>query len=192
MKTTTPFFRILCTLALLLVSSLTAAQCADTSDSGDCDGDGVLNGVDLDDDNDGILDTDEGFNRIVVNNNGFESHSGVPPSSYRILNESQVDHWLTNATDNKIEIWSDTFLGVPAYEGSYFAELNANEVASLYQDIEIQPGTTVIWSIAHRGRLGEDVASLSVGSPGKALTVIETMRTGNQAWQVYTGSYTVP
>lgn len=192
MKTTAPLFRILWTLAFFMVSSMATAQCADTSDTGDCDGDGVLNGVDLDDDNDGILDTDEGLNRIVVNNNGFESHSGVPAGRYRILNESDVDHWLTNATDNKIEIWADTFLGVPAYEGSYFAELNANEVASLYQDIEIQPGTTVIWSIAHRGRLGEDVASLSVGPPGKALTVIETMRTGNQAWQVYTGTYTVP
>jgi len=36
------------------------AQCADPSPTGDCDGDGVLNQADLDDDNDGILDTDEG------------------------------------------------------------------------------------------------------------------------------------
>ena len=191
-STYTKRFAQLCCVLFLLAVNMVQAQCANTSDSGDCDGDGVLNGVDLDDDNDGILDADEGLNRIVVNNNGFESHSGVPPSSYRILNESQVDHWLTNATDNKIEIWSDTFLGVPAYEGEYFAELNANEVASLYQDIDIQPGTTVTWSIAHRGRLGVDVASLSVGAPGKALTVIETMSTGNSAWQVYTGTYTVP
>ena len=35
------------------------AQCADTSPTGDCDGDGIANGVDLDDDNDGLLDTDE-------------------------------------------------------------------------------------------------------------------------------------
>ncbi|BFP42741.1 hypothetical protein FGF1_35860 [Flavobacteriaceae bacterium GF1] len=35
------------------------AQCADTSPTGDCDGDLVLNGVDQDNDNDGILDVDE-------------------------------------------------------------------------------------------------------------------------------------
>ncbi len=35
------------------------SQCADTSPNFDCDGDGILNGVDLDDDNDGLLDTDE-------------------------------------------------------------------------------------------------------------------------------------
>lgn len=36
-------------------------QCADTSTNGDCDGDGITNINDLDDDNDGILDTDEGY-----------------------------------------------------------------------------------------------------------------------------------
>ncbi|EDP95696.1 probable aggregation factor core protein MAFp3, isoform C [Kordia algicida OT-1] len=35
------------------------AQCADTSPTGDCDSDTVQNGVDLDDDNDGILDDSE-------------------------------------------------------------------------------------------------------------------------------------
>ena len=34
----------------------THAQCADPSPSGDCDQDGIVNGLDSDADNDGILD----------------------------------------------------------------------------------------------------------------------------------------
>ena len=52
--------------SLLFVLTLTMvpqqrvhAQCADVTATGDCDGDGVPNGVDQDDDNDGILDVNE-------------------------------------------------------------------------------------------------------------------------------------
>ncbi|NAS30970.1 LruC domain-containing protein [Flavobacteriaceae bacterium R38] len=45
---------------LMIPTSGIIAQCADPSANGDCDGDGIINQVDLDDDNDGILDTDEG------------------------------------------------------------------------------------------------------------------------------------
>ncbi|MCK4442610.1 MAG: hypothetical protein KAU90_11445, partial [Sulfurovaceae bacterium] len=38
----------------------------------DTDGDGVENNIDLDDDNDGILDINEGYAHILVNNAGFE------------------------------------------------------------------------------------------------------------------------
>ncbi|WP_420600866.1 gliding motility-associated C-terminal domain-containing protein [Flagellimonas sp.] len=46
-------------MILVLSSNALQAQCADQSPTGDCDGDTVLNGVDLDNDNDGLLDTDE-------------------------------------------------------------------------------------------------------------------------------------
>lgn len=55
-KTITGFVLL---LVMLLSSGYAQAQCADTSPTGDCDGDSILNGVDLDDDNDGILDLDE-------------------------------------------------------------------------------------------------------------------------------------
>ena len=54
-----PFASILI-LFLLGGNHTMFAQCADTSPTGDCDGDLVQNGADLDDDNDGILDVDEG------------------------------------------------------------------------------------------------------------------------------------
>ncbi|WP_276390200.1 gliding motility-associated C-terminal domain-containing protein [Eudoraea chungangensis] len=52
---------ILLLVSILFLANMNSglAQCSDTSPLADCDGDGVLNGADLDDDNDGILDTNE-------------------------------------------------------------------------------------------------------------------------------------
>lgn len=46
---------------LISLSSTTYGQCADTSVNRDCGGGSITNINDLDDDNDGILDTDEGY-----------------------------------------------------------------------------------------------------------------------------------
>jgi len=46
-------------IGLFFIIESVNAQCADPSPTGDCDSDLVLNQDDLDDDNDGILDTDE-------------------------------------------------------------------------------------------------------------------------------------
>ncbi len=45
--------------ALLFTTSIVNAQCTDNSPTGDCDSDGIINSLDLDDDNDGISDTTE-------------------------------------------------------------------------------------------------------------------------------------
>jgi hypothetical protein len=77
-------------LTFLLIMTLLChnnlqAQCigGDLSDTGDCDGDGILNLADLDDDNDGISDTVEigcSFIRITTANLGLDSGSGLPQS----------------------------------------------------------------------------------------------------------------
>ena len=55
------FFTIVIAFFLLTISSNKLyAQCVDQSPTGDCDGDLVLNADDFDNDNDGILDVDEG------------------------------------------------------------------------------------------------------------------------------------
>ena len=64
-----------------LCSLTTYAQCVDPSPTGDCDGDLILNGVDLDDDNDGILDTEE----ITCVS---PANSGAPPAIWWDLNSS--------------------------------------------------------------------------------------------------------
>lgn len=49
-----------------------------------------------------------------------------------------------------------------AYHGNQFAELNCEAYGALYQDILTVPGSTLHWSLAHRGRNGADTMVLLV------------------------------
>lgn len=172
----------------------------------DTDKDGIADNVDLDNDNDGILDTDEGRCFANLANNNAEVPSVYDTSvshvqsfdsgAIKIYDASLVDNWNTTASDNRIEIWHNNNTAssphVNAYEGNQFIELNANVIGAVYQDIATQPGSTINWQVAHRGRSGVDTADMKVGAPGGTLTTIETMSTGNTAWVLYSGTYTVP
>lgn len=105
--------------------------------------------------------------------------------------ENNISFEFPDASDKKIEVWKDGFLGVPAADGDYFLELNATEVASLYQEVVTIPGTVLKWSINHRGRRGEDTATISIGSC-EDMIILETMKDGNDEWGTYTGTYIVP
>ena len=56
--------------------------------------------------------------------------------------------------------------------GSYWAELNANSVGTLYQDVATLPGTTLRWSMYHRGRntSGIDEMRVRIGPASASLT----------------------
>ncbi|MES2286302.1 MAG: PKD domain-containing protein [Bacteroidota bacterium] len=123
-------------------------------------------------------------------NGGFEQPSGC--GSFCTVNASTVPEWSTTASDNMIEIWSSGFLGVPAYEGNQFAELNANQASTLYIDICTPCSNTVNWSFAHRGRSGVDVIALKAGPPGGPYTQLGIYSDGNTAWGFYTGIYAIP
>ncbi|MDH2427007.1 Ig-like domain-containing protein [Sphaerisporangium sp. TRM90804] len=106
--------------------------------------------------------------------------------------------WHTTATDRKLELWNGTGMGIPAADGGQFAELNANQVSTLYQDLPTVPGTPMTWSLYHRGRLGTDVMRVLIGAPGATTAQTPTGTTtpdltdGNTAWGHYTGVYIVP
>ncbi len=160
----------------------------------DTDGDGVGDVCDSDDDNDGILDDLECSGVVCIQpivNEGFESPV-IPNTTYRLLNENSVPGWLTTATDNRIEYWSTGFLGVPSFEGNQFVELNATQNSALYQNLCLTPGTTIAWSVAHRGRRGVDVARVRIGADLATATTQVTMTDGRSAWGSYTGTYVVP
>jgi hypothetical protein len=91
-----------------------------------------------------------------ITNGGFEA-PGIG-GTYPIMNADLVPGWSTTAPDNQIEIWRD--MGVTPDSGSQFAELNANQVSTLYQDVATVPGQVLVWSLAHRGRTGH------AGDPG--------------------------
>ncbi|MGW2314383.1 hypothetical protein [Actinomadura luteofluorescens] len=102
-----------------------------------------------------------------------------------------VPGWLTTASDHVIEIWHGR-RGVPAAHGEQFAELNANESAALYQDLETTPGTTLYWSLRHRGREGDDTMSVKIGRPGRKPNKTWTFTDGTAEWVPHADSYKVP
>ncbi|MFC7387326.1 Ig-like domain-containing protein [Sphaerisporangium rhizosphaerae] len=106
--------------------------------------------------------------------------------------------WHTTATDNKLEFWRGSAAGFPAADGQQFAELNANQVSTLYQDLPTVPGTPMTWGVYHRGRLGTDVMRVLIGAPGATMAQIPSgasspdISDDNTAWRYYTGVYVVP
>jgi hypothetical protein len=106
--------------------------------------------------------------------------------------------WHTTATDHKLEFWRDGAYGIPSADGQQFAELNATQVSTLYQDPPTVPGTRLAWSLYHRGRLGTDVMRVLVGAPGSTVAQSPTgasspdISDDNTAWHHYTGVYVVP
>ena len=169
----------------------------------DTDGDGTFDGADIDDDNDGIIDIIEGDCAPIINNSSIETPNIAVTPPFPLItfnvgvknyNAADVPFWETTATDNAIEIWSNTntlsFPHINAHTGNQFMELNANQVASSYQDLATDPGTTLRWSVAHRGRSGTDNASVSIGQPGN-VSIVQVMTTSNVAWRVYSGTYLV-
>ncbi|MBE7633830.1 T9SS type B sorting domain-containing protein [Tenacibaculum finnmarkense genomovar ulcerans] len=110
-----------------------------------------------------------------------------------IADESNFTGWETTAADNEMELWyKNNFEGVPSYDGSdNFVELNANTVGSLYQEFCTKPGDVINWSVAHRGRLGRDVATVKIGKSLATAVIKETMSDG-KTWKEYSGAYTVP
>ncbi|MFJ4950278.1 isopeptide-forming domain-containing fimbrial protein [Streptomyces sp. NPDC088760] len=133
--------------------------------------------------------------RVTLVNGSFED---PPVTNYELLPDAsqtqaakRVPGWLTTASDHMIELWRSGFNGVPAAEGAQFAELNANQVSTLYQDLPTTPGTKLYWRLYHRGREGQDTMALDIGAPG---SMVEQRRftDGNTAWGYYTGTYSVP
>ena len=135
-----------------------------------------------------------------LTNGGFES-PGYPTGSVSFPVATLVPGWNTSATDNKIEIWTVPFNGVPSYEGNQFAELNANQVSTLFQDASgIAAGSSVGYQFAHRGRAGVDTMRFEltdlgadnvlggVGANADTLLVTKTVSTGNTAWSFHTGA----
>jgi hypothetical protein len=130
-----------------------------------------------------------GVAQAGLTNGGFELPT-YGPSTVNFPLATQVPGWNTSATDNTIEIWTSSFNGVSAYQGNQFAELNANQVSTLYQDVApIAAGSVVGYQFAHRGRAGADTMRFEIRDlVTNSIVFNRTVTTGNTAWSFYTGS----
>ncbi|MEZ4970302.1 MAG: gliding motility-associated C-terminal domain-containing protein [Flavobacteriaceae bacterium] len=108
------------------------AQCADPSPNGDCDGDGIINSIDLDDDNDGFLDVDEQqCSRLDWNEASwiFTPTTNNPADYYGNL----ISYPFSSTTSvNGVNVTVDNaltdFSGTPALEYYYFYQIANSQV----------------------------------------------------------------
>ncbi len=134
-----------------------------------------------------------------LGNGDFETPL-VPADSYVQLPAASVPPWQTTDGAGLIELWGDGYLGVPAGHGSNFAEINATTAGTLYQDVVSTPGSTMSWSLLHRGRGGDDVMQVLIGDANVADVTGTTgwnylspdLTDGITAWGSHTADYVVP
>lgn len=118
---------------------------------------------------DSSSDPDRVDNAIV--NGSFEKPAQTSELAPQ-LNATTVPGWSTTATDHLIEfgvnigrssapqLWG-TDRSIP--DGNQFAELNADETSTLYQNVRTVDGHIYEWGLSHRGRAGTDTMALIIG-----------------------------
>ena len=115
---------------------------------------------------DSSSDPDRVDNAIV--NGSFEE----PGQTDKAPQLDYVPGWSTTATDRLIEFGVNTKASsapqlsgndksIP--DGNQFAELNADEVSTLYQNVSTVDGHIYEWGLSHRGRMGTDTMALIIG-----------------------------
>ena len=95
----------------------------------------------------------------------FSTH---PTTGYSGYGDSRFRDADGNPFQHLIELWVNNFQGVPAPEGSQFAELNAQADSALYQDVCVMANEQVRWTASHRGRSHgntADVAEVFISDP---------------------------
>ena len=122
---------------------------------------------------------------------------GLAPGTELDFNDASIapsGGWFTTESDHQIEVWGSGFLGVPAFNGSNFVELNANAVGTLFQNITgASTGQVLDFQFAHRGRAGLDTMQLNITDLNTGQSLFSQQYSdGNTAWGFYTGSFTLP
>ncbi|WP_432572964.1 DUF7507 domain-containing protein [Kineococcus sp. SYSU DK005] len=128
---------------------------------------------------------------VALVNGGFEQPV-VPSDNWQQRPEDQVPGWRTSATDRLIEIWRHPYQQIVPGSGSQYAELNATQASTLYQEVATVPGQTLRWQLQHRGRKGVDTMQVEIGAPGGPQVGQGELSDGNTAWGTHSGTYTVP
>lgn len=130
-------------------------------------------------------------------NGSFEQTTVLPDAYDFYSSEGFPGGWraVGGLAVTKVELQTTCCIaGEPkAHTGDNYAEMNAEMVADLYQDVSTPQGTTYAWKTFHRGRFGVDVATLSftIQETGKVLHSV-TLSDDETAWGEYSGSIYIP
>ena len=118
--------------------------------------------------------------------------------------------WKTTGSDGQVELFQQSSSShFPARnasipEGDQAGEINAEAYGALYQDVLTEPGSTLYWSLFHRGRNGNDTMYVIIAGAGQNLSdltdpdlgyVQAQIVDGNRIWKYHASSnegYKVP
>ena len=106
-------------------------------------------------------------NRKLLNGSFEEGQTFT--GNYSQPNQSAVPSWNTTAFQGKIELFrknTGTYINGVTLEpkdGTYAAELNADEESTLYQNVKTSPSSVYKWGLDHGGRNGKDIMALVIG-----------------------------
>jgi hypothetical protein len=128
----------------------------------------------------------------VLVNAGFESPVVGPCQGgfFCQFAATDVAAWQTSSSAQLIEIWHDGHRDVPAPEGAQYVELDAVSPDTLWQDLQLEPGSLMYWSLLHRGRNGVESFELLIGPPDAPVSQAEPA-SADDAWHPYSGLYRV-
>ena len=103
-----------------------------------------------------------------LQNGSFEEGQSFT-NDYSQPDQSSVPSWNTTAFQGKIELFKKnkgTYINGVTLEptdGTYAAELNADEESTLYQNVKTTPSSVYEWGLDHGGRNGTDIMALVIG-----------------------------
>lgn len=132
-----------------------------------------------------------------IENGSFE----VPEikAGYSYIKSEKALSWNTTDTSNQIELGSiynsrNEHLGITADsvidsqlpDGDQLAEINANEKATIFQNIQVTNGETYNWDLYHRGRGGIEVMALIIGNKQENVQIKPNKQTDDQFNQMVT------
>ena len=101
--------------------------------------------------------------------NGSFEEGQTFTGNYSQPDQSAVPSWNTTAFQGKIELFrknTGTYINGVTLEpkdGTYAAELNADEESTLYQNVKTSPSSVYKWGLDHGGRNGTDIMALVIG-----------------------------
>lgn len=114
-----------------------------------------------------VYSATEDDNRKLLNGSFEEGQTFT--GNYSQPNQSAVPSWNTTAFQGKIELFrknTGTYINGVTLEpkdGTYAAELNADEESTLYQNVKTTPSSVYEWGLDHGGRNGTDIMALVIG-----------------------------
>ena len=110
---------------------------------------------------------EESSDKKLQNGSFEEGQTWTVP--YQQPDQSQVPGWNTTAFQGKIELFKEnknTYIPnvtLKPSDGTYAAELNADEESTLYQNVSTSPSSVYEWGLDHGARNGTDTMALVIG-----------------------------